>query len=97
MTLGFQNLKIVAERDQSTVKHPMNSSRKSNAILNQIGSVSFNWLDVCSLSFRTAAPINNAYASNRAPIFINLLYLLRKYTITKWPFVNHQDSWPDDF
>ena len=56
-TTRNQDIMIIGDTDQTTIKHPVGSSRKCKAIVHNIGTVLLNRPNMCRLNFRAPAPI----------------------------------------
>src|SRR5262245_6908678 len=63
---GNQDLQIICQADQPSIKHPMRCSRQRNPVADDVGAASFDGADMRRSDLSTATPIDELEPSNRA-------------------------------
>ena len=65
-----ENLKIVGERDQPPIEHPVCRAGKREAVADDVGSTLFDWPDMRRIDFGATAAVYQPEARNRASLSI---------------------------
>ena len=65
-----ENLKIVGERDQPPIEHPVRRTGKREAIADDVGSTLFDWPDMRRIDFGATAAVDQPQPHYRTPLAI---------------------------
>lgn len=75
---------IVINGNESSIKHPMESSRQRQTVSDTVRTSVFDRADMSSLHFRTASPINELDSGHSAGIAICVLHGDSKGSVPEW-------------
>jgi len=93
VVLCDHNSKVVADRNQTSIEHPVHCSRKSQAVPDSIRTIVRDRLDVCGLYLGSAPSIYQSKTGKGTSIIVCYANCILKRSIPKWPRDCHLDDW----